>query len=766
MPRQRKGQLILKAKGYYGKYWKMVNGVEKRVTEFLHTKNRLLAESRLAALIDAEANGRAATVIETVRAATVRIQGERAKTREAGETEQGYMRKWVLPAVGTMLVTEVTEPDIAAVLEKARDSGLAQETILKIRNAAHHVFAKLVKEKKRKDNPVPAAAEIPEALPETFDDRPKAVLTDDELLHYLAYTDPRESEAYLGALRERQLMALLSRCAGGMRSKEVQGITWARARAPETFEALEVIRYKTRRKAGQQGSRAVGRQLYPLGDTVLPFFLRYWYVRTTQLAGGQAPSLDRVMFPVRAGAKRLGEKRQESYFAKALRRDIKRAFGVEVWRAGDSALPPTEGARQVLRLRNAGLLQKDIAAELKMNIHTVRRVLWQNKHLVVALDARARVLGALADQHPAALTRQRAADQVGMVHDGGQFEKLWVDLLRGGLVENTQGGQYRIGDDGWREGGLYRITETGRREVAAVREAAAKVAEQIERDDFVPRGGAVGGKWTAEPSAWTRRLRELLEGTDDRKHLIFHNSRNAAAVAAERFERLKAASKFTAHASASMLQLYRERAGEVDVVPVAPELIPDGERLCAILRGWCVADGIDPVVVFGTGAATEPPAPPSGSPNPGEGKRPSEKAQPPTTVEIGASVTVLNMENRRGSRETEVGPWPSKSTAGCSNRPGGANDSDDFRAGATPEESDKGPAKRPGASITAENGVDDSALVAVLPPGPLTPADVRKALDAALVAGDIHLARRLNQLAGELEADRSSEPKGGRRVDR
>ena len=48
-----------------------------------------------------------------------------------------------------------------------------------------------------------------------------------------------------------------------------------------------------------------------------------------------------------------------------------------------------------------------------------------------------------------------------------------------------------------------------------------------------------------------------------------------------------------------MLQHYREMAGEVDMVPVAPELMPEAHALLEVLRTWCEVDGIDPDDVFG-----------------------------------------------------------------------------------------------------------------------------------------------------------------------
>ena len=147
---------------------------------------------------------------------------------------------------------------------------------------------------------------------------------------------------------------------------------------------------------------------------MLPLFLRYWHARTTKLSGA-APAPDAVVFPVRRertrGRGRVGERRAGSTWGEALRRDIKRAFGLEAFEKGE-----------------------------------------------------------------------------------------WV--------------------------------------------------EKKTSDEY------------------SRRLLELLEGTDDRRPLWFHSSRNAAAIMAERQARLNAAAQVTGHASARMLSHYLQMAGEVDVVPV------------------------------------------------------------------------------------------------------------------------------------------------------------------------------------------------------
>jgi site-specific recombinase XerD len=601
MPRKATGQLILRKNGYYGRYLATVDGVRKHVFTFLETKNELIARRRLDALIAAEEAAHEPTVAETFEQAALRVHETRIKTLPSARGELSYMRKHVNPVIGRVPAREVTKADVMSVLEAVRDKGHAQQTILHVRNAVSAVFKALRREGVVQALPLPSVDELPECLPEAIDERPKSVLSDDELLTYLAYSDPRKGEAYQGAVRERQLMALLSRCVGGMRTAELQGLTWARARAEgAAFDALEVIRYKTRRKASRQGSKAIARQLYPLGDTVLPCFLRYWHLRHCVKSG--EPSPDAVLFPVRRessrGEGRVGERRTSSTWARALRRDVKRAFGLEAF-------------------------------------------------------------------------------------EGGQ----WKD------------------------------------------------------------------KKTTD--AYSRRMLELLEGTDDRRPLWMHNSRNAAAVMAERQERLKAAARVTGHASARMLQHYREMAGEVDVVPVVPEFLPDAERLEAVLREWCRVDGIDPALVFPAAACDESPrGPDDSSRENAPGKRTGTENEPKR-----AKVVALGAPKRSDFE-------PSRSPGGF------LSERSQVRLlvgapvipGTSPtapgaEHGDKRTRKPHSASKATEN---QPSPVAPLPAGAVTLADVRKALDAALIDGDVHRARRLNALAAEFESLGLAPSKGER----
>jgi integrase len=454
MPRKATGTLVNQGGHWFGRYWAMVDGERVRRFVDLDTQNELRAKQTLAKLVAADEAGVEADGVELVAQAGDRIIGDRERLGQSPRGERSYFVRYVVPVLGHMPVTAVSKGDVLSVLEAARDAGRAGETIAHLKKSMSAVFKQLRREEVISELPIPTNDELPEALPETIDDRAKSVLSDDELLIYLSYTDARKGERYAGATRERQLMSLLSRCVGGMRTIELHGLTWGRVRAEEgTFDALEVLRTKTRRKASRRGSKAVSRQLYPLGDTVLPFFLRYWYVRTSKVLTSKVST---------------------------------------------SELSPADPLFPVRRLRVRGHKRPN----------TVRSP-----------------------------------------------SSTWASSLRRDLMR-------------------------------AFEAAHAKGVPGV-------------------PKKGSRRWAELFEGTGDRQRLIFHSSRNAAAVVAERFERLRAAARFTGHASGQMLQHYRERVGEVDVVPIFPELLPDASKLVAIVRSWCDADGIAHESVFGP-EPTEP----------------------------------------------------------------------------------------------------------------------------------------------------------------
>jgi hypothetical protein len=486
MPRKATGQLVELKSGFHGRYWATVDGKRERLFVDLDTRNRYEAEKRLARL----AEGNAAQLVtddETFQQVAERVYKERGHMPSA-VTDLGFLRTWAFPGIGPMPAHQVMKPDVMTVLEAAAAEGRAVATIAHIRKAFVPVFRQLRREGKIDTLPLPEADELPEG---TIDDRPKSVLTDAELLIYLGYTHEYKGDHYRGAVRERQVQALISRCVGGLRTGELHKLTWARACVEDgSFRTLEVIRSKTRRKAAKKGSKAVARQIYQLEGTVLPAFLRYWWLREGK------PVADALVFPVRRAKSlekdRTGEARTKSTWAHALRRDLEKAF----------------------------------KAALKAEVPGV-------------------------------------------------------------------------------------------------------------------------------PKEGSQRWRELFEGTADRKPLNFHSSRNAAAVRARQLEVSNASARFTAHATAAMQLHYVQQAGEAEVVPVFPQLCPDGDALLAVLRGWCEAEEIDPAEVFEPGGDDDGPA--------GGAEEPAPEAHPAAAIErakrIGnqpVSLTSTPVQERRDALDMPV----------------------------------------------------------------------------------------------------------------
>lgn len=136
----------------------------------------------------------------------------------------------------------------------------------------------------------------------------RAVLTDEELLRYLTWTHP--SEKLRAAVLERQTMACVSRMFGGVRLGDLRVSRWDWFQTEDgRFEFGWAPRRKTKRP-----------QLLEVPEMLRPI-LRDWWERQGRPTAG-------LMFPVRKGP-RAGEQRKPASPAKAFRRDLVRAFGIE-----------------------------------------------------------------------------------------------------------------------------------------------------------------------------------------------------------------------------------------------------------------------------------------------------------------------------------------------------------------------------------------------------------------------------------------------------
>jgi integrase len=143
------------------------------------------------------------------------------------------------------------------------------------------VFAQLCREGARTDNPVTAAT-MPRFPREVFKER--SVLTDPELALYLAWEHPEARRR--GAVRERQVMACMSRMFGGLRTGDLHALRWE---AFNTLAGAFTCGYAPRQKTRRP-------QLLEIPEPLRPFLREWW-----ELAG--KPS-EGVVFPVRRVGKR------------------------------------------------------------------------------------------------------------------------------------------------------------------------------------------------------------------------------------------------------------------------------------------------------------------------------------------------------------------------------------------------------------------------------------------------------------------------------
>ena len=173
--------------------------------------------------------------------------------------EANNLRRYVYPTIGMKLLKDgaVTPVDIKEVMRLAAAAGLSKETVRKVRAVTSRVYNAAVEDGKVTDNPVTKTllkrrARGGKNAPAPQVEKPRAILTDAEIAQYLACSkvDP-----------ELQLMSLVARVEGGMRTGEVNRWDWShittsdfatcviprgKGSAPQVLEIPEVLRGRLR----------------------------------------------------------------------------------------------------------------------------------------------------------------------------------------------------------------------------------------------------------------------------------------------------------------------------------------------------------------------------------------------------------------------------------------------------------------------------------------------------------------------------------------
>ncbi len=176
-------------------------------------------------------------------------------------------------------------------------------------------------------NPV-TNVDLPEGL--VSDDRPRIILSDDEIAQYLAAPD---------CDLEMKMMSLFARIVGGMRTAEVVRWDWSMIDR-EAFASCTVLRAK--RKRGKRTGKIVHLDVPEIGRE----YLRLWWSQAGCPAAGP-------VFPVRRGERAGMQKKIGGVsFARRLRREL---FKAGVFRVPPIQVPATSpGTRTDRGKRAAG----------------------------------------------------------------------------------------------------------------------------------------------------------------------------------------------------------------------------------------------------------------------------------------------------------------------------------------------------------------------------------------------------------------------------
>jgi len=336
MAKQQTGQLIWKeGLGWYGRYYANVEGERVRVCRALHTENKSVARRKLAKLIAAgNIASEEAQRPETFQEAAERVvEEQRAKGMASWKDRQHRLRTYIYPRIGSLLPSAVKASHVRAILEEVRELGRSRQTMIHVKNDVSVVLKDLWKAELLPEN-VCQRVDVEEATPEATEQSKKerAVLTDNELVLYLAWQHP--DDAHRMATLERQTMAVVARCFGGLRTSDLHAVKWEGFSLPD-FE----LGYAPRRK-GARLAKGGKPQRLTVPEVLRPFLVDWWQRHGRPETG--------LVFPLRRGDQAGKGARKHSSHAEAFRTDLKRAFGVEarVWK-DDKRSNGREHKRQV-----------------------------------------------------------------------------------------------------------------------------------------------------------------------------------------------------------------------------------------------------------------------------------------------------------------------------------------------------------------------------------------------------------------------------------
>jgi integrase len=298
-----KGSLYLGATGWRARVTVTIDGERVRKAFDLGTSNKSAARLKLKRLLDVEAPTPAeAARVETFREAALRIV-EASKIRTTAQ-RKARLEHHVFEHLGDKSVDEVTASDVREVLATVAGAGLSRQLCTHVKNDISAVLGELWRNEVISENVV-AKVRVPDAKVDT---RERAVLTDAELVLYLSWEHP--DPKWRADTLERQTMACVSRMFGGLRHGDVLALRW------ESFDVTD-----GRFEHGWAPRKKTARpQLLEVPEMLRPI-LRDWWERHGRPRSG-------LIFATRHG-ERAGEERVGASVARAFRRDLRRALGID-----------------------------------------------------------------------------------------------------------------------------------------------------------------------------------------------------------------------------------------------------------------------------------------------------------------------------------------------------------------------------------------------------------------------------------------------------
>lgn len=300
MPRQRTGTLELRKNGWHARLTVSVSGKAQRRWVPLGTFDKGRAKRMVAKLVRELEAGRlvaeatqAARSPETIKVlASAWIDARKARGVQMAENEEGLFENHIFDEIGMMPAVDVRRADCKRVLDAAVAKGLGKESVGHVRRLLVRFFNSLEADEVIASNPMRLVA-MPKVR---ADERPRTLLTDDELNTFFACEDVTDVEI--------KILVLFSRTLGGARSVEANRLQWGMIDT-DTFASCRLLRAKT----GKVQELEI--------PTVLRPFLRGWWERHgCPLAG--------PVFPVLRGP-RKGEARGRTNYPVRFRRALLKA---------------------------------------------------------------------------------------------------------------------------------------------------------------------------------------------------------------------------------------------------------------------------------------------------------------------------------------------------------------------------------------------------------------------------------------------------------